>query len=100
MRLARLLAATALCALWAAGAHAQWEEEPLGEINRVDPFLKAWGDLTPENPPADLEPGVDYGMDAGNRHLQASDGDTPVRLGPKLPRVSWRSGTRTPMPIT
>ena len=65
MRTSRLLAATALCALWAAGALAQdWQEEPLGEINLIDPFLKAWAAITPENPPAAPLPGVDYGMDA------------------------------------
>ena len=32
-------------------------------INIVDPWLKAWQDLTPENPPAPPVPGVDYGID-------------------------------------
>jgi hypothetical protein len=40
-----------------------WGEEPLGEINIVDPQLKAWAAITPENPPGEPVPGTDYGMD-------------------------------------
>ena len=41
-----------------------WGEEPLGEINLIDPHLKAWAAITPENPPGEPVPGTDYGMDA------------------------------------
>ena len=41
-----------------------WNEEPLGEINIIDPHLKAWVAITPENPPGEPVPGTDYGMDA------------------------------------
>ena len=43
-------------------ANAQHGQD-LGPINVVDPWLKAWQDATPENPPTPPTPGVDYGMD-------------------------------------
>ena len=41
-----------------------------GPIDVRDPWLKAWQEATPENPPADPVPGVDYGMnpDGSFRH--------------------------------
>lgn len=58
--------------LWPAGlAAADGKGGPgAGPINIVDPWLKAWQEATPENPPADPVPGVDYGMnpDGSFRH--------------------------------
>ncbi len=61
--LAALLAPAALSA-------SDWQEKPAGPINITDPWLKAWQEATPENPPADPVPGVDYGMnpDGSFRH--------------------------------
>lgn len=68
---------------WAAGAAilavlsspavlsaADWQDAPAGPINITDPWLKAWQDATPENPPTDPVPGKDYGMnpDGSFRH--------------------------------
>lgn len=58
-------AAAAIGALLSSATLVQaWNEEPLGEINIVDPHLKAWVAITPENPPDRPVPGTDYGMDA------------------------------------
>ena len=65
---AAMLAALLYPAILAA---ADWSggHEP-GPIDVRDPWLKAWQDATPENPPADPVPGVDYGMnsDGSFRH--------------------------------
>lgn len=65
MRYANILVVTAVGALMSSASLVQaWGEEPLGEINLIDPHLKAWAAITPENPPAEPVPGIDYGMDA------------------------------------
>ncbi|WP_212743041.1 hypothetical protein [Sphingopyxis sp. 2PD] len=50
---AGLLYATALIAASGEGGH------PTGPVNIVDPYLKAWHQATPENPPAPPKPDVD-----------------------------------------
>lgn len=57
--------AVALALLGGAAARAA-DEKPVSErpITITDPWLKAWNDATPDNPPAWPKPGVDYGMDA------------------------------------
>ena len=56
--LAALLCPAILAAADWSGHHAP------GPIDVRDPWLKAWQEATPENPPADPVPGVDYGMNA------------------------------------
>jgi len=58
----RLAQQAAIALLGLTAPAVAWEEEPLGEINIVDPHLQRWAAITPEAPPAEPVPGKDYGM--------------------------------------
>ncbi|WP_411340517.1 hypothetical protein V6U71_00660 [Sphingopyxis sp. J-6] len=68
--------------LWPAmTAAADWGSDVASRpIDIKDPWLKAWQEATPENPPKDPVPGVDYGMnpDGSFRHPSSTRLTTDV----------------------
>ena len=65
----------------------------MGEINLLDPNLKAWAALTKENPPAAPEPGKDYGMEGATfRHPTATPLNDSAPAFPGQPKVWNQNG--------